>query len=112
MGDLVLGFLGGAFGAALVTSIFSLITYKIKRRDEKEDLSDVSNKALRYLMLYIIQERAKSHIKEGKITLEDRRSLHHWHSLYHNKEPDGLGGNGDADDLMATVDKLPLDINE
>jgi hypothetical protein len=108
MGDLVLGFLGGAFGAALVTGIFSLITYKIKRRDEKEDLSDVSNKALRYLMLYIIQERAKSHIKDGKITLDERRSLHHWHSLYH----DGLGGNGDADDLMAAVDKLPLDINE
>ena len=108
MGEMVLGFLGGACGAALVTGIFSLISYKIKRNDDKEDREDIANKALRYLMLYIIQERAKSHIKDGTITLDERRSLHHWHKLYH----DGLGGNGDADDLMAAVDNLPLDVDE
>lgn len=27
-----------------------------------------------------------------------------WHDLYHN----GLGGNGDADDLMDQVDELPI----
>lgn len=108
MGEMVLTVLGGACGAALVTGVFTLVQHRLQRRDAKEDRSDVTNKALRYLMLYIIQERAKSHIKEGKITLDDRRSLHHWHSLYH----DGLGGNGDADDLMDTVDKLPLDIQE
>ena len=111
MGKLVIEFLAGAAGAALVAGAWALIQYKVKRRDDKSDAADVTNKALRYLMLYIIQERAKSHIKEGKITLEDRRALHHWHTLYHEKQPNGLGGNGDADALMDQVDKLPPDFS-
>lgn len=94
----IVDLLGGAAGAALVAGIFSLIQTRKARKDAK-------GKALRYIMLYIIQERAKQHIREGSITLEDRRSLHHWHDLYHN----GLGGNGDADALMGQVDKLRLD---
>ena len=93
--------LSGAAGAALVAGVFSLIQTRKARKDAK-------GKALRYIMLYIIQERAKQHIKDKNITLEERRSLHHWHDLYHN----GLGGNGDADALMAQVDKLPLDTND
>ena len=96
--DYIVNLLGGAAGAALVAGIFAAI----QRRSDKKD---AHGKALRYIMLYIIQERAKSHIKDGSITLEDRRALHHWHTLYH----DGLGGNGDADALMAAVDQLPLD---
>ena len=98
---LLLEFLGGAGGAALVASIFTLIQTRKARKDAK-------GKALRYIMLYIIQERAKQYIKDGCITLEERRSLHHWHDLYHN----GLGGNGDADALMAQVDKLRLDTDD
>lgn len=90
--------LSGAAGAALVGGIFSVYQARTAKKDAK-------SKALRYIMLYIIQERAKQHIKDGSITLEERRSLHHWHDLYHN----GLGGNGDADALMAQVDKLQLD---
>lgn len=112
MGSSILSFLSGAAGAAIFAGIWGLIQYKLKRRDEKDDQKDIECKALRYLMLYIIQERAKSHIKDGKITLEERRSLHHWHSLYHDKRPRGLGGNGDADALMKQVDGLPVDIEE
>lgn len=121
MGSALLTFLGGAVGAAIVGGIFSLITHRLSRKDKLEDQAaekkeneqekaEVEHKALRYIMLYIIQERAKSHIKDGKITLEERRSLHHWHSLYHDKEPEGLGGNGDADILMDEVDRLPTDV--
>jgi hypothetical protein len=92
--------LSGAAGAALVGGIFSMIQSRKARKDAR-------GKALRYIMLYIIQERAKQHIKDGNITLEERRSLHLWHDLYHN----GLGGNGDADALMTQVDRLPLDTN-
>ena len=46
----------------------------------------------------------KELIAQGYATLEDRRSLHHWHDLYHN----GLGGNGDADALLKMVEALPL----
>ena len=93
--------LSGAAGAALVAGIFSVI-------QNKKASKDARGKALRYIMLYITQERAKQHIKDGSITLEERRSLHHWHDLYHN----GLGGNGDADALMVQVDKLPIDTED
>ena len=99
--EFLLTFLGGAGGAALITGIFAMIQKRQARNDSHA-------KALRYLMLYIIQERAKQHIKDESITLEERRSLHHWHTLYH----DGLGGNGDADDLMTAVDHLPLDMED
>lgn len=98
-------FLSGATGAAIVAGIFSLVQFFVNRRDKKKEKGDDERKALRYLMLYIIQERAKEHLNNKKITLEDRRSLHHWHSLYH----DGLGGNGDADELMKQIDALPVD---
>lgn len=103
--QIIVDLLGGAMGAAIVAGLFSLIHSKRTKKEAQDDKKDVQNKALRYIMLYIIQERAKSHIKDGSISLEERRSLHHWHSLYH----DGLGGNGDAKALMAQVDKLPLD---
>lgn len=99
--DWLIELLSGATGAAIVAGVFSIAQTRKARKDAK-------GKALRYIMLYIIQERAKQHIKDGSITLEERRSLHHWHDLYHN----GLGGNGDADALMAQVDKLPLDTNK
>ena len=76
------------------------------KRDAAEKENDVECKALCYLMLYIIQRRAMDYLAEGKITLENRRSLHKWHDLYHK----GLGGNGDADALMAQVDALPVDV--
>lgn len=93
--------LSGAAGAALVAGIFTAVQNRHARKDAK-------SKALRYIMLYIIQERAKQHIRDGSITLEERRSLHHWHDLYHN----GLGGNGDADALMAQVDRLQVDTDD
>lgn len=96
--DWLVELLGGAMGAALVAGIFAAVNSRKARKDAKA-------KAIRYIMLYIIQERAKQHIKDGSITLEERRSLHHWHDLYHN----GLGGNGDADALMAQVDQLSFD---
>lgn len=103
--EIVLAIVGGGVGAAVVTGIVTLIQFFANRKDKRNGKDDIQNKALRYLMLYIIQERAKQHIKDGSISLEDRRSLHHWHDLYHN----GLGGNGDADALMSQVDRLQLD---
>ena len=101
----MLAVIGGSCGAAIVTGVVSLVQFFINRKDKRSGKANTNNKALRYLMLYIIQERAKQHIKDKCISLEDRRSLHHWHDLYHN----GLGGNGDADALMEQVDNLPLD---
>ena len=92
--------IGGSFGAALV----GLIQFLIGRHDKKCASNSAERKALRYLMLYIIQERAKEIIADGTATLEARRSLMHWHDVYHN----GLGGNGDADAIMDQVMHLPI----
>lgn len=112
MKEILYSILGGATGAAIVTGAITLIQFFVNRKDKRDGKENVQNKALRYIMLYIIQERAKQHIKDQRITLEERRSLHHWHRLYHDKEPKGLGGNGDADVLMQEVDCLPLDTDD
>lgn len=95
------GLLGGALGAALVM----FVQFLVSRHDKKKENQSVERKALRYIMLYIIQERSKELISDGSATMDDVRSLREWHEVYHQ----GLGGNGDADKLMAEVDKLPLD---
>lgn len=98
----VIALLSGAFGAG----IFSFIQFMIQRKDKKNEQESAERKALRYIMLYIIQERAKELIQEGEATMEEKRSLRQWHDVYHN----GLGGNGDADKLMGDVDTLRLKI--
>lgn len=98
--DLVVALLSGACGAGL----FSFIQFLINRRDKKKEAESAERVALRYIMLYIIQERAKEMIAQGEASVEEKRSLRQWHETYHK----GLGGNGDADQLMAVVDKLPL----
>lgn len=99
---------GGSVLAAGIAAAGAYWLYCRKHADTKadaeEDKADNIVKALRYLMLYVIQERGKELIAQGYATLEERRSLHHWHDLYHN----GLKGNGDADDLMEMVEALPL----
>lgn len=107
MNEMILSFIAGGALAASITGIFSIVLYKIKRQDKVEDDSDNIKKALRYIMLYIIQERAEHYIARGEITIDERRSLHKWHDLYHN----GLNGNGDADLLMSEVDELPTKPN-
>ena len=102
MKDIVICLISGATGAALI----SFLQFLIQRRDKKNENESVERQALRYIMLYIIQERAKEMLAEGKTTVEDLRILRQWHETYHV----GLDGNGDADELMKAVSKLPLDL--
>lgn len=97
----------GLVSGATVAAVLTFVQFLIQRRDKKKEQDSVERKALRYLMLYIIQERGKEMLSEGKATIEEKRSLRQWHDVYHN----GLGGNGDADKLMEAVDTLPLDLN-
>jgi len=104
----VLALISGGMGAAVAGGVMGLITYKIKRHDEKHDKQIgrcvMQTTAIRYIMLYVIREECEKHIQRNGISYEDRRMLHKWHELYHKE----LGGNGDADLLMAAVDDLPL----
>ena len=100
---------GGTILGAGLTAVGAYILYRRKykdsRKDAQEDRSDNVTKALRYLMLYVIQERGKELVEQGFATFEERRNIHHWHDLYHQ----GLGGNGDADQLMARINALPYE---
>ena len=100
---------GGTILGTGLTAVGAYLLYRRKhrdtRKDAKEDKADNVTKALRYLMLYVIQERGKELVTQGFATFEERRSIHHWHDLYHK----GLGGNGDADQLMERINALPYE---
>lgn len=98
----MIGLISGAFGAALI----ALVQFLIARHDKKKEAESVERKALRYLVLYTIQDTARELLRNGSASMEEKRQLRDWHDLYHN----GLGGNGDADALMAEVAKLPIDL--
>lgn len=100
MTQIMTALVSGVFGAGL----FGLIQFLITRHDRKKAADSAETKALRYIMLYIIQERAKELIAAGEATLDEMRGLRKWHELYHNS----LGGNGDADALMKQVDSLHI----
>ena len=101
--DWIIPLLSGAFGAG----IFSFVQFLINRSDKKKEKESAERKALRYLMLYIIQDTARELIAAKKATMDEKRQLHQWHDVYHN----GLGGNGDADKLIEAVDRLPFDLD-
>ena len=94
----------GALGAAIVAGVFGIIQYRLKKKDDKKAAESAEREALRYLMLYIIEERCKEHIAAGEISTQDLRCIGKWHNVYHA----GLGGNGDADDLMNRLKTLEL----
>lgn len=90
----------------LSAGVLGFVQFLISRRDAKKGSKSYERKALRYLMLYIIQERGKELLAAGECTLEERRALMHWHEVYHK----GLGGNGDADDLMERIMQIKIKI--
>ena len=103
---------GGTLLGGGLASLGAYLLYRAKHKNELKEKaagkSDNITKALRYLMLYVIEERGKELIALGYATFEQRRRLRHWHELYHS----GLGGNGDAKQLMDTVNALPYEPEE
>lgn len=110
MTEFIIALASGGVGAAIAAGIMSIVQHKIKRADAKTDAQEhkcwAQTTALRYMMLFIIRQQGTEFIRHNSITWEDRKMMHKWHDLYHNE----LGGNGDADLLMAAIDKLPLDM--
>ena len=75
-----------------------------KRFKEMEQKDKNQTEALKYVLLDRILYIGQSYIKHGEVTFDDRRRLREMHDCYHK----GLGGNGDADDVMRDVGNLPL----
>ncbi len=89
---------------------------KLEEADKQQDLDvderfrnmetqiSALTKAMQLIMLDKILCLGQKYIDEEEIDFDDRRRLRAMHDVYHN----GLKGNGDADLIMAGVDKLPL----
>lgn len=74
--------------------------------DKKVEDSDMKavKAALKWVLYDRIRYLGQAYIADGSVDFDDRRILREMHSSYH----DGLGGNGDLDDLMTQVSGLPL----
>lgn len=111
MSDTVLVALVAGLAAILGAVIAQLgegIRQKRKRKYEKTDTKDATMQALREGLKWVLYDRIRflglKYIAEGCVDYDDRRILNLMHKSYH----DGLDGNGDLDNIMDTVNHLPL----
>jgi len=106
--EIVLAILGGTAVAALINQIGESIRQRRKRKYDKSDEKDKDMEAVKIGLKWVIYDRIRylgqTYINQKKIDFDDRRILNEMHKCYHN----GLGGNGDLDNLMSEVNALPL----
>lgn len=109
------GLLGGSAVAAFINAIAEGRRQKRKRQYEKEDSKianidalkadiDVLKTGEKWILYDRIRHIGQKYIAAGAVDFDDRRILNEMHTSYH----DGLGGNGDLDNLMSEVNRLPL----
>lgn len=75
-----------------------------QRLENIEKRLDALTEAQKVILLDRILYLGQSYIDKKVISYDDRKRFHDMHDSYHN----GLGGNGDADLVVAGVDALPL----
>lgn len=102
--QIIIAALAGGAVAAIINGFFGLLMFRKKRNAKKADRDDAQSKALKLLLLDKVLYLGQCYIDKGVISLEERRFFHEMHNCYHND----LGGNGDADLIVAAVDRLPL----
>nr|DAH21082.1 MAG TPA: holin protein [Caudoviricetes sp.] len=106
--EIIIAVLGGSALSALITQIGNYISDRRKRKDAVEDRTEDKDAALKQgiklLLADKIQYLGLRYIEEGEVTFSNKKMLNEMHSVYHN----GLGGNGDYDDLMEEFNELPL----
>jgi hypothetical protein len=113
-----LALLTGGIGAAVVKLLGDLLEKFVDRKGRKDDAEQerLKKKAEEETALlhataagikWVLYDRIKClgtrYVEDGAVDFDDRRLLHEMHKVYHY----GLGGNGDLDILMKTVDELP-----
>lgn len=108
MTEIIIAVLGGSALSALITQVGNYISERRKRKDAVEDRTEDKDAALKQgiklLLADKIQYLGLRYIEEGEVTFSNKKMLNEMHSVYHN----GLGGNGDYDDLMEEFNELPL----
>jgi len=102
------GLLGGSAVAALINAIAEGIRQRRKRKYDTEDGRDKNEQALKEGLKWVLYDRIRflgqRYIYNGNVDFDDRKILNEMHKCYH----EGLGGNGNLDNLMSEVNKLPL----
>ena len=97
-----------ACGASVISGAFALLSQHLQRRASEKNGKDTQSKtlikALQLLFLDKINYLGRKYIMSGEVDPDDRRLLSQLHDMYHNQ----LGGNGDLDDIMAQVMRLPF----
>ena len=92
----------------VISQVGEGIRQRRKRKYDKADGQDKSNQALKDALKWVLYDRIRClgqhYIGAGSVDFDDRRILNEMHGCYHN----GLGGNGDLDNLMRDVNALPL----
>lgn len=129
---LLLAIVGGGVGVAIVNAINERWKWRAERKAKKEDMAqqkgdkvdrltnqveelkrqmeesdrqlDAMKEAMRCMLLDRIIHLGQSYIRDGQVDFDDRKRLRDMHKSYHF----GLDGNGDADNIMKSVDALPL----
>ena len=92
----------------IITQLGEGIRQRRKRKYDKDDGKNKDIEALKAGLKWVIYDRIRflgqNYTNAGRVDFDDRRILNEMHKCYH----EGLGGNGDLDNLMAEVNKLPL----
>ena len=110
MVEIILAVLGGSALAALISQIGEYFrerkNHQEKDQDEESEDIKIIKEALCYLLYDRIRYLGEKYLENGTVDFDDRRILNNMHQVYHNK----LGGNGDLDNLIKNVNKLPLQL--
>lgn len=106
--EIIIAVLGGSALSALITQVGNYISDRRKRKDAVEDRTEDKDAALKQGIKLLLADKLQylglRYIAEGEIAFTNRKMLNEMHSVYHN----GLGGNGDFDDLMEELNELPI----
>ena len=106
----MVGLIAGASAiiGGLIAQFGEGIRQRRKRKYDKTDSMDKNLEVLKTGLKWVIYDRIRflgqNYISAGRVDFDDRRILNEMHTCYH----DGLGGNGDLDNLMHQVNDLPL----
>lgn len=84
--------------------VSACVGYLFAQRSKSKQVDEGIQAGVRVLLYDRIKHLGKKYIENGSISIEELEDLHSMHAIYHND----LGGNGFLDNLMKSVESLPL----
>lgn len=103
MSDVWAYVLTGGLAAAVVGAIKELAIFLTGRKDARSGAIKALQDGQRILLHDRIKYVGRHYVRDKQIDLDDRADLIEMHRIYHE-----LGGNGNLNQLMEDVKRLPL----